>query len=134
VRIRWGLLLVGFGAAASVLIGCLGAGTQCSCATAGALIPQPPVTSQVVSLIATPPCSVVPEPGPDGGVYILVVVTGTVITSTGSCQIRETLADGTVLTAELSFERTTPTDCCASPTRNVGPDPVFTIASPATPS
>ena len=121
---RWSVL---FGVvAASALAGCQGTGPACSCSIAAALVPPPPVSSPVVGLDADPPCSAVLEPGADGGVDILILVTGTVITSTGSCQARETLADGTVLTAEMSFERVTPTDCCQTPTRNVGPVPVFT--------
>ncbi len=120
------LLLLGLTAAPLASGGCLGAGAQCSCPVAGALIPQPKVSSPVVGLVADPPCSVVFEPDGDGGVQVLVVVTGTVLSSTGSCQIRETLADGTVLTAALSFERGPATDCCPSPTRNVGPAPAFT--------
>jgi hypothetical protein len=119
-------MLFGLLAATSALAGCDGMGPQCTCSIAGALIPQPEVSSPVVGLSADPPCSALLEPAPDGGVQIFVGVTGEVLTSTGSCQIRETLADGTVLTAELMFERIPATGCCRSPTRNVGPAPVLT--------
>ncbi len=126
MRARHWLLLLGLTVAPLAWAGCQGAGQQCSCPVAGALIPQPEVSSPVVGLSADPPCSAVLEPAADGGVQILVVVTGNVITATGSCQIRETLADGTVLTTALSFERVPSTDCCPNPTRNIGPTPALT--------
>ena len=118
-------------ALALVLSGCGEQMTVCSCSTAEARVAQPALSSPVVSVGADAPCvaSVVTA---DGGVDVEVSVVENITTATGSCQVHETLADGTVLIAVFEFARNG-TGCCADSTHAVAPAPMFTQGNDGTP-
>jgi hypothetical protein len=124
---RWSVLSLVV-VAAVTLTGCEGAGTGCSCATAGALVAQPTLGSAIVGAAAAPPCTAIIQASADGGVNVFVEVAQTIGTPTGSCAIREVLADGTVLTAEFSFVANGGSGCCSGATKASGPAPAFTRA------
>ena len=112
---------------ALALTGCEGAGAGCSCATAGSIVAQPALRSAIKGAAADPPCTAIVQPGADGGVNVFVDVVQTISTPTGSCAIREVLADGTVLTAEFSFAANGGSGCCSGATKPTGPAPAFTL-------
>jgi hypothetical protein len=68
----------------------------------------------------------------DGGVDVHVAVIEAITADTGSCQVHETLADGTVLIAVFEFARNG-SGCCASGTHAVAPAPMFTQGNDGTP-
>jgi hypothetical protein len=113
--------------AAGSLTGCTH--EYCDCSQAGAYIVQMP-PSPISSLTADAPCLVSQFPV-DGGVNIVIGVSAGAPGDSGSCDVHETLADGTILVATLAWTRVR-SGCCAGGTENVGPDPVFTLVHPTT--
>ena len=123
-RVRIG---VGSLAAALLLVGCGGQQVLCSCLGAQALVAQPALSSPVVSVGADAPCtaSLVSS---DGGLDVYVY-SGAAM---GSCQVHETLADGTVLVAVFSFASGGGTGCCGDGPHAVAPAPMFTQGNDGT--
>jgi hypothetical protein len=121
-------------AAAVASAGCGGATAVCNgaCITAGAVIDQTTLTSSIVSLTADPPCTVSELPL-DGGTEVVIGVNQGPAGSAGSCQITETLADGSTWVATLSWEPVGGSGCCATATHDVGPAPTFTRVDGGTP-
>jgi len=121
-------VLVVFGAMAGMLsVGCGGSTMICegACISAGAVIDQTPLASAIVSLNADAPCTVTEVPI-DGGTEVVIGVNAGTLGSSGSCQIHETLADGTIWVAVLSWAPYGGTGCCSISTHTVGPAPTFT--------
>jgi hypothetical protein len=89
-------------------VGVVGCGS-CSgaCATAYGNADQTGLTAPVVKVVANPPCTATVTPV-DGGVHIHVTVDGKPTVS--SCQIFESLADDTELSAKFSY--TISSDMC----------------------
>ncbi len=97
----WCPIGVGSLVVALAVSGCGGQGAECSCSTAEAKVEQPALSSPVASVNADGPCMASTQTGADGGVDVHVEVIENITTDTGSCQVHETLADGTVLVAVL---------------------------------
>lgn len=125
--VRWFSIAGAVVASALALAGCEGAGAGCSCATAGALVAQPALTSAIMGAAADPPCTAIVQPSGDGGVDVFVEVAQTISAPTGTCAIREVLEDGTVLTAQFSFVANGGSGCCSGATKATGPAPAFTL-------
>jgi hypothetical protein len=121
----WCPIGVGSLVVALAVSGCGGQGAECSCSTAEAKVEQPALSSPVASVNADGPCMASTQAGADGGVDVHVEVIENITTDTGSCQVHEMLADGTVLVAVFEFARNG-SGCCASSTHAVAPAPMFT--------
>jgi hypothetical protein len=124
---RLGVLAL-LGGSAVILAGDCG-GTQAVCNGAciqpGAVIDQTTLASPIVTLTADAPCSVSQLPI-DGGTEVVVAVSQGPAAAAGSCQIHETLADGSSWVAVLAWEPVGGSGCCATATHDVGPAPMFT--------
>ncbi len=111
----------------SAVIAAAACETTCnvSCGEAGAIVDRSALTAPIVSVSADSPCTVnealLEDGGGDGEVS--VDVTGT---SSGSCEVHATLADGSTWVAVLSWAFGSNGPCCPSVTYNVGPAPMFT--------
>lgn len=103
-----------------------------ACIIAGATIDQTTLPSPIVSLTADPGCTVTHEPI-DGGTEVVVGLDQNTAGLSGSCQIHETLADGSTWVAVLSWDPVGGTGCCANSTHNVGPAPTFTRGNDGSP-
>ena len=125
----WVWMGIGSFAVALALSACDG-GQQalCDCADARAQVAQPALSSPVVSVDADAPC-VASLVSSDGGLDVYVDTQA----ATGSCQVHETLADGTVLVAVFSFASGGGTGCCADAPHAVAPFPMFTQGNDGTP-
>ena len=125
----WGTIGVGL-LAVAFTVRPVPRGKRIVLARAQALVAQPTLSSPVVSVRADAPC--VASLVADGGVDVEVTVIENINTATGSCQVHETLADGTVLIAVFEFARNG-SGCCADSTHAVAPAPMFTQGNEGTP-
>ena len=130
MSLRRGLVVSLCAVAGVVSVGCGGKTMICegACITAGAVIDQTTPASAIVSLTADAPCTVAVVPI-DGGTEVIIGVSAGTLGAPGSCQIHQTLADGTIWVAVLSWEPYGGTGCCSIAIHDVGPAPTFTRAN-----
>jgi hypothetical protein len=94
-----------------------------ACVASGATVGQPALSSPVASVSADAPCAVSMTPA-DGGVAVFVQVNQG--GAAGTCQVRETLTDGSELAATYTFAPAGGSGCCSGTTVAVGAPPTFT--------
>ena len=119
---RWGFLVAGALLVGTWLAGC--GTTICDCDDGSVHVFQMPA-SAIVSLTADPPCQAYQAPF-SNGVDISIAADERI--GAGTCDLHETLADGTMMVATLQWKRNR--GCCGGIV-STGPAPEFrTVSEP----